>query len=399
MPSGAGGRGARVVSFVLSLGLGACGDPPPPEAPVAPPPPPLPIAAPRAVSTSAAFDLVATADGAVLVWGVPPRVGGGVRALALSATGAAQGHEVDVARRGMAAGGAIEEAPAQVTEISAIASGRRVGVVWMVERGDERRVQATFSSAGAESFAPVRDLEQAPPATEGRSRGRVTVAVQDDGAIVASYRIPDAACRASEGHCARFGRSRVDGDEDAARGDEPLEVRSPCDPLLVGALSQGGTHHFGVCHDDGGPRTTVYAINPAISYAGATDLLASCTPFAMSPVPGGVAVSARCADGIGVARVDGHGRSGPVVRPATLTPRCEGEQPVLEATGDGVTLSVPLRERATHIEGLLPERIAPASSRAVWTGESVLVAVPLGNEVGLRRYDCELGELVRSDVP
>ena len=36
-------------------------------------------------------------------------------------------------------------------------------------------------------------------------------------------------------------------------------------------------------------------------------------------------------------------------------------------------------------------------SRAVWTGEAVLIATPLGREVALRRYECGRGGFHRTD--
>ena len=54
-----------------------------------------------------------------------------------------------------------------------------------------------------------------------------------------------------------------------------------------------------------------------------------------------------------------------------------------------------------RIEAWLPGSIAPDGSRAVWTGESVLVATPIGPEgsraVSVRRFQCERAALVRTD--
>ncbi len=47
---------------------------------------------------------------------------------------------------------------------------------------------------------------------------------------------------------------------------------------------------------------------------------------------------------------------------------------------------------------LLPPIVAPACARAVYTGRAVLVGAPIGDEVTVRRYECEEGMFVRTDL-
>src|SRR5688572_2811820 len=102
----------------------ACGeDPPPPTPRVEPPPPPAPIAGRRGVSDHAAFALVPSDEGALLVIGVPYLEGGGVRAISLGAHGEQQ-TEVAVATLPPA------DRASPIAEIDAAAVGRRVGVAW-----------------------------------------------------------------------------------------------------------------------------------------------------------------------------------------------------------------------------------------------------------------------------
>jgi hypothetical protein len=53
----------------------------------------------------------------------------------------------------------------------------------------------------------------------------------------------------------------------------------------------------------------------------------------------------------------------------------------------------------SRLEALLPEAIAPVGARAVWTGEALLVAVPDGSDLLLRRFVNRPGQagLVRDE--
>ncbi|MEA5557330.1 hypothetical protein [Nodularia spumigena] len=46
---------------------------------------------------------------------------------------------------------------------------------------------------------------------------------------------------------------------------------------------------------------------------------------------------------------------------------------------------------------MLDDEVAPPGSRAVWSGEVLLVAAPMEREVGIRRYECNEGALRRTD--
>ena len=86
------------------------------------------------------------------------------------------------------------------------------------------------------------------------------------------------------------------------------------------------------------------------------------------------------------------------VHAAVRSVRCEQGRPIIEIGGAGGPLRVPLTESASRLESLLPDSMAPTGARAVWTGDAVLIAIPSGRDVGLRRYQCELDRMVRSDV-
>ncbi len=387
-----------------------CGDPPPPPATVAPLPtvPVAPIAAPRAIASSIAFDLVTTPAGAVLGWGTPARQGGGVRALGVDPTGAPRGTEVDVVRRGDARSESADEAPAQIEELTLASSGTRVGLAWVVS-APSPVVQATFSSQETEGFAPANTLAPTVGLVPGSraARGRISMSTREDGAIVVTHRLTDARCSEAiaaeagdaRATCARIGRSELDALVAQAEPGPEMEVPSPCASLLPGAVTTAGTWFFGICHMAPTLATTLYAIRPSLSYAAANDTLAGCVPEAVAPLPEGAAVIGTCEGTARVSIVDATGRETSVVNAPQLDAVCEGGRPTLVMTGEAVPRRIPLLNAVSRIEGLLPERIAPRGARAVWTGTALLVAVPIEGEVSLRRYECREANLVRTDLP
>jgi hypothetical protein len=394
----------------IACGLLGCGDPEPPATAVAPPPPVpvLPIAAPRPVSSSIAFDLVSTPGGAVLAWGTPARQGGGVRALGLDPLGAPRGTEVDVVRRGEARTASADEAQAQIEELTIASSGTRVGLAWVLG-GPTPIVQATFSPQEVEEFAPPRTLAPTSALVPGShaARGRIAMSSREDGALVVTHRLDDARCSdavAAEAgtpgaRCARIARSEIDSLVAELEPTTEMEVPSPCPSLLAGAVTTAGTWFYGICHLAPTMATTLYAIRPSISYAAANDTLAGCTPDAIAPLAEGVAVTGTCEGGRHMSFVDATGRETSVVVAPRLEVACEAGRPVLSTGGEATPRRLGLVAAVSRLEGLVPERIAPRGARAVWTGAALLVAAPLEGEVSVRRYECREAGLVRTDLP
>lgn len=394
--------GRSLVALALALALAGCGEEAPaPAAPPPPPPrPPAPIVAARPIATRVAFDLVALPDGAALAWGVPVDLSGGVHAIALEPLGGPRGDEVVLTRRGTAAGTGSDEGPPLVEDVVATAVGSRVGVAWIVRRGARVLAQATVSSAGVEGFAPTLELGPSVPIPlDAPARGRLAAYVTPDATPVVAHRAEPGPCQASEGTCAMVRHTRFDGQELGGRG-APMEILTPCDPLIVGAVGTRDAFFHGTCHLDaqGAVATTVFALYPAIELASAPDVMPGCTPVAMGPGPEGAIVIARCESGLAATAVDREGRITRGVTSATPRARCQDGRPVIEIAGEGGPLAMTLTDPVSRIEGLLPESMAPAGSRAVWTGEAILIAAHTAREVRVRRYQCELAELVRTDI-
>jgi hypothetical protein len=352
------------------------------------------------VATPAAFAVIPASEGALLLWAAPRAAGGGVRALPLGPLGQVTGPERTIVTEGAAAGGAFEDRIGQVVELDAAAVGRRVGVAWVVDHGLALEVQASHSLDGGGSFTRPVDLGPTVRLGEGEHGGRLSMAGATDGALVLYHRIPEGPCVASSGTCARFTRSGVGTEPaQAMRGTEPLEVQHPCEPLVSGATFRDGTWYYAICHRAPTPRVTTYVIRPAVAYAAAVEGRADCTPLAVAPLDGGVAVLTRCGTDVGALVLDPMGRELARLTAVQRSATCVEGRPLLRLAEAERSFELHLGSAVDHVEGLLPEELAPTGSRATWTGEALLVAVPLAREVSLRRHECVRGRFERTDVP
>lgn len=396
---------APLVSVALALALGCEDDPPPPPPPEPPPPPPPAVASPRPIATPAAFDLVATRNGALLAWGIPTRLGGGLRVLALDPIGRARGEEKPVVREGRAGGGgAAETIPPDAVEVAAAAGGGRLGLVWVLRDQTELSVVSALGDDGGETFGPPETLAPTAMARTGE-RGYLGAAASQAGEIAVVYRTDPGPCEDGRPEqCTRIFTRRLGGSEGGSgRGGVPMVIPDACPRAVVGDVQAGSSWYSAVCAIDPGrgrPAVTLYAIQFEPQYAQAVEILEGCDPRGLVPLPdGGVLAIGRCGSDLHAARLVESNRQLQELGATTIVPRCASARPVFEARGASGTVSVPLTAPVSRIEALLPEAIAPAGSRAVWTGESILVAVPIGAEVSLRRYACDGDAVTRSDTP
>jgi hypothetical protein len=387
--------------FASALALVGCGedDLPAVTPPPTPPRPPAPIVSGRAIADTAAFALAATSQGALLVYGAPMGDGGGVRAIQLGPVGEALDVERPITSRGAAGGGAAEDHVSQVVEVAAASVGDRVGLAWVVDYGRELRTQSAFSPDGGRRFEPPSDLGQTVRVPAGRG-GRLAMGGSPQGTVVLYHRMPEAPCVASAGTCALVMRTGVGSSaNEATRGTEPLEVQHPCEPFVGDVIFHDGSWYHSLCHQDPRPTATTYAIRPALSWAGTFEADAGCVPAGLAPLDDGVAVLLDCAERRRAAvQLDEMGRPRTRFASPTRSASCEEGRPVLALTEGASQRKLRLGAVADHLEGLLPSEVAPPGSRAVWTGEALLIAVPAGRELSLRRYQCVGDRFDRTDL-
>lgn len=346
--------------------------------------------APRDLASPAAFDLVATEDGALLVWAPPRGRGGGVRIATLDAQGSARANDALVAP--------VEDA--EVLEVAAAEAGARLGIAWIEAVGSaDVRVRATYGGKSGETFAPPVDLAPS-VSVAGEARGRLAIAASDDGTLALGYRTTPAACRASAGTCARYVHTRLGDTAHAApRGIETMEVLVPCDPLLPGAAWTSGTWYSGVCSAESGITAHVFSLRQEISYAAVIDGPVGCAPVGLVSTADGVAARMHCSDGReSIVRVGLDGRASPALLGVHFEASCdEPHRPTLLATSGAETVGLTLSTPRSRLEVLLPPTIAPPGARAAWTGEVLIVAVPTPHDVFVHRWSCVDGAMTRTD--
>jgi hypothetical protein len=370
--------------FLLGSGLFGCGteSPPEPSAPELPAdPPPAPLVAPRRIATAAAFDLVPLGDGAVLSWGVPVAEGGGVRVLELDSKGGVRGSEVEAATQGNAAGRGMELGPALVEEVAAAVHSDRVALVWAVRSNARVRAEATQSSARLSGFSPPAPLgDVATRSLDHVERGRLRAFDGPAGAFEVAWVAPVD----PSGNAPIHMRTLVG---DTAR---TLLVERPCARPLVGVLGHGDALFQAVCHGGESPITTLYAIDAGgPPLATASEVLSSCEPIGLTPSSRGVFAVASCQDGIAAIEMDPRGHTLASARGVTRAAECRDGRPTLEIGA----LSLSLREPRGDLEPMLPETIAPPGSRALWTGEALLVGSVSGRDLSIHRFECVRQEL------
>ncbi|MCS6797145.1 MAG: hypothetical protein NZ898_01220 [Myxococcota bacterium] len=404
---------ARVLALLLLL-LGCSEQPPPPPPPPPRPPERPPLVGPRAVSSRAAFDLVASRQGAFLVFGPTQQAGGGLVVQPLDAIGAPRGSEIALERIPTRRSGELP--PPYALEVVAATAAGRLGVAYVVAEDAGIIVRAVHASDDLQSSSPPQTLAET-GLRLWRGRGQVGLAASADGTLSLLARAGTAPCEASSQTApTNLPRTDVDPDLVAApartcvrirawrlasppslREAESLLLPDACEGPIVGHLWSDGVWYHAVCNlENGVPVTTGYAIQFDPPYARADRLLEGTWPVGLAPVAsglrdgrGGVILVAE--DGAMVAI--GPMLSGVPMPTTERRVRCDAGRPVLEGGPVRVALSAP----TSRLESLLPPQLAPAGARAVWTGEALLVAVPASRDVIVRRYQCERGELVRTE--
>lgn len=355
------------------------------------------LAAPRVTATSTSFDLVSLPTGAVLVWGRPSRLGGGVSVLKLDAWGGVSGSEVVAYEpRLPSSGNSAERIAEDALEIDASSSRGSIAVVWVARNQLELSVKSSVGDIGSMRFgAPV--LLGSTHRTITSGRGWVSIAAREDGRFQAAVRLGDGPCTdGSAGPCSAVDMASIRATEVEPVG-VPLSVPTPCPELVVGTAWVGPRFHYGICSArTGAPLTTAYTIETDVSIARSDDVLPGCQADGFFASGDEVLLPGRCPGGRAGARMGARAHGMRALPMDAVTVRCEGRTPIVQ-TSASLGATVRLVAPVDHLETVLPENVAPRGSRAVWTGSTVLVAIPGSGEVGLHRWGCDQGQFIATD--
>src|SRR6185295_6228431 len=228
-------------------------------------------------------------------------------------------------------------------------------------------------------------------------RGHLAVAARDARAFTVLHRAEQGDCVEKAGRCTRFEFHEV-RDEGARARPLPLLVPDACPGGVAGlGAREAGIQHYAVCTMDAGRRvSTVFTIQQQPMYAVAERALEACASDGFFTLPDGKEyLLGRCSDGLRrayrPARAEQNAQSFDLSAP-TLGCLSNTLEVVISMNGPQRFRFEKPEERA---ERLLPERIAPVGSRAVWTGRALLVAQLSGTELELARWSCSGIELVK----
>ncbi len=363
------------------------------EPPLPPPAPVVPferveVIGRRPVVGPQTFDFVRDGDHALLVFGQGSAQGGRITLARLGPKGGVAGEEqVYAPRPNRAAGTSVATEHPQAVRLAAAAG--RFAVAWASRDGGTEILRVILGDAGSLEAAPPIEVMRRPVGDE-RAPSPLGVGAGEDGRVLVLYEVNRATCPDGRGECGSV--SMFDVQPGLARlAGGALSVPAPCRAPFVGPVANGDAYHFGVCSRAAGDaRTTLYTLEPGNSYASAEERLRGCDAIGFGELPQ-PALFARCGDARRAVRL----------RPAAESPISPGRPTCVEgrpqlALGDAG--EVRFEAPASGLEAWLVDEIAPAGSRAIWTGETLLVASPQGRAVRVRRYECEDGAFRRTDI-
>ncbi|HET9933850.1 MAG TPA: hypothetical protein VFQ35_24265, partial [Polyangiaceae bacterium] len=195
--------------------------------------------------------------------------------------------------------------------------------------------------------------------------------------------------------CSGFSWWRLVGGRAESQGFS-LSVPAPCTEHAVSLLGAPGKLAYSVCSDQAGAerRTTLFTVQTDPQYARADPVLPGCQPLGLFGEGSSVWLIGECEGKRRAARAGAD--NGPVEVRDVASPRveCVGGKARLRAGPIEVELNAP----RARLELVLPTVLAPRGSRAVWSGEALLVAAAPLRKLSLARYACEGNQLKEVSV-
>jgi hypothetical protein len=132
----------------------------------------------------------------------------------------------------------------------------------------------------------------------------------------------------------------------------------------------------------------MFTIERSPDYAQAEPLLEGCVPLGATTLDGEVLLVGRCGTERRAVRVGRRESAVRAVGLSDLAVLCDGTGRIRFRAAGSSALDHVVEAPADRLGALLPERIAPVDSRAVWTGRALVVASAVGNRLVARRHAC-----------
>ncbi|MET0794193.1 MAG: hypothetical protein ABW061_21910 [Polyangiaceae bacterium] len=284
----------------------------------------------------------------------------------------------------------------EITEVAAASLGSDLNVVWVEKSTRGAHARGLLRPLSARGNAPLQDLNAVQEPTAA-PRGNVAIGSSDGHFLVLSRREKTACADSNQSDCIGFDLFRQESNGTARTGS-PLAVPLPCEQNSVSFAVSGSRWYYGVCsRSTGKPLTTLFSIQSEPAYARADRILEGCLPLGATAQAADLVVIGDCAGQRQGLRVRGGNAAPEEVRVDRLEVVCESGKPLIRQLGAG-GLSLPLNARRDRLEAFLSAALSPPHSRAVWTGEALLVATPSGARVAVKRYRCD-STLLRETAP
>ncbi|HEV8245652.1 MAG TPA: hypothetical protein VGP93_07780 [Polyangiaceae bacterium] len=342
-----------------------------------------PLGAPiaqRAVAGEAAFDLTSLPDGAALVTGDR---GGGVSLTLLDHAGGQRDQPLSLSG----------SQDGSVVEVAAASDGSRLALAWTLRlKTGPRASSFVLGDAATRSFSAPLSLGET--SADGEQTGAIAVTATEDGGFVALRRGLDEPCSEDPSrHCVGYAFRELSATAVESRG-LPMAVPVPCARIIAGLVVAEGRWHYGFCSQaEGRPVTTHFMRQLAPFFVEVHRSFEGCTPVGATVVAGDALFAADCPDGRRGVRVGAMGVKLRSLRLWQSEVICERGSPVIKIPGDA-PVEIVLKEPRAGLSVLLPPRLAPGNTKAVWTGTTLLSAAWVAGEVAVRRYECSGSELV-----
>lgn len=334
-----------------------------------------------ALASATAFDLAASATGAVLAWAGPGR--SALSVARFGADGQLVGEPMQRA--------AFQPSSRLVFDFALSPSEAGFALLWLEENPEGTRARAVWLD-GAE---PALDL--GPGKGASTARGNVALTSRAAGVMAAVHGGPAPCAERADHACdeLRFYRLERSG---ALSAGITLSVPDPCDAHAVQLLStpvatgQGSEPRvdYAVCSKAArASGLTVFGIQPERQYAAAEHVFPGCRPLGAGRFAGAGAFVADCGANRSLAAVSPGDAP---LRTQTINERglvCSGEGPRLKLGRGWLRLAEPIGALQLVLDGDL----APAGARAVWTGAALLVASVDAGRLKLARYVCAGSQL------
>ena len=361
---------------------------------------PVPSASASAASTrpvallAGGFDLTSVEGGAALVVADPSQAG--LSLTLFDEAGAARpARPLFDAKAPDAPRGVVD-----ISEVAAAGLGTDLAVVWLEKSTNEARGRGILRRLIEPGNAPLVDLGAMlqPVSTP---RGNLAIGSSEGRFLVLARGQKTACVDPTQGDCVGFDFFRLAAGSNAHPGP-PLAVPLPCAQNSVSFAVSGGRWYYGVCSlATGKPLTTLFSIQNEPAYARADRVLEGCLPMGAVADGDSLVIIGDCAGTRRGVRVRGGNARLEDVGVEHLDAVCEAGQPLIRQLGAG-GLHLSLGARQDRLEAFLPANYSLPQARAVWTGQTLMVAGLVGGRVALKGYRCDstlLREVVLARSP